>query len=112
MHLLPIVEDLFVDDKFTTNVHDKSAIFFFFNGFNDLTIGVSDYFHLTGKFRGFCRIFSSSNFRASYSCENKYSMLSIRATKKLFGFKKIIFTYIIPTNLFNIISTFFNNHKK
>jgi hypothetical protein len=42
--LLPIVEGLFVDAKFTTNVHDRSAIFFFFKGFYDLTLGVSAFF--------------------------------------------------------------------
>jgi hypothetical protein len=36
--LLPIAEGLFVDAKFATNVYDRSAIFFFIKGFNDLTL--------------------------------------------------------------------------
>jgi hypothetical protein len=60
--LLLIVEGLFVDAKFTTNVHDRSAIFFFFKGFKDLTIGVSAFFHLTGEISGFLPNFIQFEF--------------------------------------------------
>ncbi len=58
--LLPIVEGLFVDAKFTTDVHDRSAIFFFFEGFYNLTLGVSAFFHLTGEISGFLPNFIQS----------------------------------------------------
>jgi len=60
--LLPIVEGLFVDAEFTTDVHDRSAIFFFFKGFNDLTLGVSAFFHLTGEISGFLPNFIQYEF--------------------------------------------------
>jgi len=60
--LLPIVEGLFVDAKLTTNVHDRSAIFFFFEGFYYLTLGVSAFFHLTGEISGFLPNFIQSEF--------------------------------------------------
>jgi hypothetical protein len=66
MLLLTIVEGLFIDAKFKINFHDRSAIFFFFKGFNDLTLGVSAFFHLTGEISGFCRILCSSNLRSTY----------------------------------------------
>jgi hypothetical protein len=55
--LLPIVEGLFVYAKFTTNFHDRSAIFFFFKAFNVLTGGISAFFHLTGEIFGVFAVF-------------------------------------------------------
>ena len=60
--LLPIVEGLFVNAKFTTDVHDRSAIFFFFEGFYYLALGVSAFFHLTGEISGFLPNFIQSEF--------------------------------------------------
>ena len=61
-----ILEGLFVDAEFTTDVVNRSVAFFFFEGFNDLTRGVSAFFHLTGEISVFYRILSSPNFSATY----------------------------------------------
>lgn len=60
--LLPIVEGLFVDAEFTTDVVNRSAAFFFFEGFYYLTLGVSAFFHLTGEISGFLPNFTQSEF--------------------------------------------------
>jgi hypothetical protein len=54
---LPIVEDLFVDADFTTDVVNRSADFFFFEGFYYLTLGISAFIHLIGKIPGFLPYF-------------------------------------------------------
>ena len=51
-----------VNAKFTTDVHDRSAIFFFFEGFYYLALGVSAFFHLTGEISGFLPNFIQSEF--------------------------------------------------
>jgi hypothetical protein len=55
--LLAIVEGLFVDAKFTTNVHDGLAIFLFFKGYYNLTVGVSVFLFDWGDFGFFAEFF-------------------------------------------------------
>ncbi len=60
--LLPIVEGLFYDAEFTTDVVNRSAAFFFIEGFYFLTLGVSALFYLNGETSGFLLNFIRSEF--------------------------------------------------
>ena len=71
MNVSPIIP---VNAKFTTDIVNRSAAFFFFEGFYYLALGVSAFFHLTGEISGFLPNFIQSEFQAYLHITRKGTM--------------------------------------